>query len=520
MNENKIKRIPDKYVGSIELNGNWGWSDRLTGPMENYPETLWCGSKKTGFVKYLPKIEAVGKVRISAFMVGYDEKQDQNEEYLIHHSDGVDKVYVDLSNYKSGESDWCVLGTYEFDGSGNEYVQLNHNTPNVNTRASAMRFEIINDALGNVWQYLYVGPTKKKPSTRLDIVELNSFSDLDNCKYQKEIEKARYLGLIEAEGDNFIPDAKISEAEFLVWLSKTCNIDCELGNGNFISFEQAAKITIDTIKGLNINLEWLESDNNVLTIIEESHLLDDYPGIDGGSEVTRAQAAVIMLAIYHTFIATAVDKEKWSLKFQDDFDGDKLDENIWAFENNAPSHIQSSRWAKNVSVSDSVMHLHTIKEKIEACPEKDWTTASVWVKPEHFSQYGGYWQASIKINHAKGINNAFWMIGNGSEIDIVEGHYPNSVHTNYHFEHIQYSENYYSPFDLSEDFHIYALEWTEDELIYFFDGKEISRKRNIDAHTPLYPIFSTAVINWAGQIPDSANGSTMDVEWVRIYDKR
>lgn len=110
------------------------------------------------------------------------------------------------------------------------------------------------------------------------------------------------------------------------------------------------------------------------------------------------------------------------------------------------------------------------------------------------------------------------MIGNGSEIDIVEGHYPNSVHTNYHFEGIQYSENYSSPFDLSEDFHIYALEWTEDELIYYFDGLEISRKQNIDAHTPLYPIFSTAVINWAGNIPDSANGSTMDVEWVRIYE--
>ena len=207
-------------------------------------------------------------------------------------------------------------------------------------------------------------------------------------------------------------------------------------------------------------------------------------------------------------------------RFVDDFDGDALDENMWECENRAPAHILSSRWAKNVSVKNSVMSLTTKKEKLESVPDKDWTTASVWVKPNYFKQYGGYWQASIKINAAKGLNNAFWMIGNGSEIDIVEAHYINSVHTNYHFEGIQYSENFSSPFDLSEDFHIYALEWTEEELIYYFDGKEISRKRNIDAHSPLYPIFSTAVINWAGNIPDSADGCSMDVEWVRIYERK
>lgn len=519
MSDKTIKLIPDKYVGNVELFGNWGWSDRLTGPMEHYPETLWCGSKKPANIKYLPNIEAVGMVRISAFMVGYSEKQDTNEEYEIHHADGVDTVYVDLSEYKTSESDWRVLGTYRFDGSGEEFVQLNHNTPDINTRASTLRFEIINDVKGDVWQYLYVGPTKKISSKRSEVVKLNSFIDLGDCKYQKEIEKAHYLGFVDADGEKFEPEEKISEKTFLYWLSKICNIDYTDGSDNAISFAVAVEKSIKEIKRLNINLEWLKNTNDALTVIKNAHILDKYPEIMGKNELTRADAAVFLFYFYHTFIASAVDRDKWSLSFQDDFDGDKLDENIWAYENKAPAHIQSTRWAKNVSVSNSVMHLHTIKEKIEGYPDKDWTTASVWVKPEHFSQYGGYWQASIKINSAKGINNAFWMIGNGSEIDIVEGHYPNSVHTNYHFEHIQYSENYSSPFDLSEDFHIYGLEWTEKELIYFFDGKEISRKQNIDAHTPLYPIFSTAVINWAGQIPDSANGSTMDVEWVRIYDK-
>ena len=178
MKEYKLKLIQDKYVGHVEIFGNWGWSGKAS-PMALYPETLWCASKKPSYIKYFPEIQAVGKVRISAFMVGSSQKQNDNEEYIIYHADGADKVHVDLSRYKDDDSDWLVLGTYRFGGSGEEYVQLNHNGSNINTRASTLRFEILNDAKGDVWQYLYVGPAKK-PQQYTEIVELNRFSDLDN----------------------------------------------------------------------------------------------------------------------------------------------------------------------------------------------------------------------------------------------------------------------------------------------------------------------------------------------------
>ena len=521
MEEKNSKLIYDKYVGNVELSGNWGWSSKLS-PMALYPETLWSASKKPAYIKYLPKIEAVGMVRISAFMVGNTEKQNDNEEYIVSHADGIDKIYVDLSKYKDGESDWLVLGTYRFDGSKREYVQLNHNRADINTRASTVRFEILNNAEGDVWQYLYVGPQKnvKQAEINTDIIELNKFSDLKLCKYRKEIEKAYYYGLLDIEGDAFNPEGKITDNVFSRWLSKMCNTACESENDDYITLESVIEKTFNAIKKSDINLEWLGCCNDLTSLLQKIKLFNNYPEINHKNDLTRAEAATVLYAFYFSFIVPAVNKDEWTLEFSDDFDGNSLNEEIWQCENAAPAHILSSRLAENVTVKDGVMSLKTTKGRTEEYPEREWTTANVWVKPEYFKQYGGYWQASIKINAAKGINNAFWMIGNGSEIDIAEAHYVNSVHTNYHFEGIQHSENYYSPFDLSEDFHIYALEWTENELIYYFDGKEISRKLNVDAHIPLYPIFSTAVINWAGEISDTADGCSMDIDWIRIYDKK
>jgi len=116
------------------------------------------------------------------------------------------------------------------------------------------------------------------------------------------------------------------------------------------------------------------------------------------------------------------------------------------------------------------------------------------------------------------------MINAGKEIDIVEAHYTNAANTNLHVtengQKKQYSDRYVSRFDLSADFHTYALHWTEKELVFYLDGEEIARKVNYGADTEMWPYFSTAVLNWAGKITDAADGQAMEVEWVRIYKEK
>ncbi len=522
--------IPDKYNGNIYVEGNWDWSYSLCSPMEHYPDTLWIEGKNPGYIRYSPEIKAVGMVRISAYIIGFSDKQDKCVEYEIHHNSEIEKVYVDATKYGRNQSDWFVLGTFCFNGDVNsEFVQLNRVNFDGITRASTLRFEIINSKLENeVWQFIYIGPDRNNMAP-IGLKKLDSFKDLDDCRYRTDIEQLALLNIINKNSDCFEPDVLVDECEFVNWLKNCQPIIHVTVSDELLTMKKAICILYSALMASGKNLEWL-GETKTLTPRQLLEKADIIPKNLDKDDVflSKADAAYFIKRYYHIVIATGVSNNRWKLQFSDDFSGEKLNKKIWECQNDAPAHILSSRWETNVKVEDGKMFLLTKKEKLPNCPNLDWTTASVSVRPDVFSQRYGYWEASIKINAAKGLNNAFWMAlpGGNFEIDVVEAHYENEVNTNLHLIdkdadlRTQYTEKYKSDFVLSDDFHVYALEWNKDELIYYFDSVEISRKKNIGAHLPVYPIFSTAVLNWAGKIGDEADGKSMEVEWVRVYSEK
>lgn len=71
--------------------------------------------------------------------------------------------------------------------------------------------------------------------------------------------------------------------------------------------------------------------------------------------------------------------------------------------------------------------------------------------------------------------------------------------------------------DLSQ-FHVYGLEWNEDELIYYFDRKIIRRIKNEWCHESAPVWLSLAIISWAGPVvPADIDGKFMEVDYVRVY---
>lgn len=74
--------------------------------------------------------------------------------------------------------------------------------------------------------------------------------------------------------------------------------------------------------------------------------------------------------------------------------------------------------------------------------------------------------------------------------------------------------------DFSEKFHTYGLEWTKEWLIYYFDGVEIRRERNDWCHNPGNVYLSLAILKYMGRIPDSLDGTSMKVDYVRIYKEK
>ncbi|MBO5218522.1 MAG: glycoside hydrolase family 16 protein, partial [Clostridia bacterium] len=287
-----------------------------------------------------------------------------------------------------------------------------------------------------------------------------------------------------------------------------------------LTADAAAKLLHDAAMASGRNFEWLGEYTDAADFVVKSGMAKAMPS----GTLTRADAAALVKGYYHVIPTAGVPAEGWTLTFQDEFEGTSLDWNTWISDRSAPGHILSTRWPSNVEVRDGLLRLLTKKEKIAGYETKDWTTGNVWVNPSVFRQKGGWWEASMKINAAGGLNNAFWMINAGKEIDIVEAHYTNAANTNLHVtengQKKQYSDRYVSRFDLSADFHTYALHWTEKELVFYLDGEEIARKVNYGADTEMWPYFSTAVLNWAGKITDAADGQAMEVEWVRIYQEK
>jgi beta-glucanase (GH16 family) len=224
------------------------------------------------------------------------------------------------------------------------------------------------------------------------------------------------------------------------------------------------------------------------------------------------------------------------LVFSDEFNGTTADlDKNWDFQNGPSGHILSSRWRENVVVTNGLLRLVARKEKRGG---QEWTAGSLWTR-EMFQC--GYLECRYRYAAAAGLNNSFWLMPTGTnkittgkffEIDVNEGHYPDKISNNIHNHsdtrvvngkrtHPTSSRTFtYKDQDFARDFQVHGLEWTEKELIFYLNGKEIRRMKNEFCLSPSSVWLSLAVIPWAGRITDAIDGTAMEVDYVRIYRKK
>lgn len=189
----------------------------------------------------------------------------------------------------------------------------------------------------------------------------------------------------------------------------------------------------------------------------------------------------------------------YSLVWQDLFDVDVLDESVWNIEVNGSGGGNNELQyytANNVSMGtepESGKHCLILTAKKEDYQGKTATSGRINSKGKKFFKYGKI-EASIKLpKTANGLWPAFWMMGNDfdqvgwpkcGEIDIMEmgnstgiknntqefyfngachwGFYKNGAYPNY----AKATTNEYS---LQDDFHLYTLVWTENDIKMFLD---------------------------------------------------
>jgi beta-glucanase (GH16 family) len=130
------------------------------------------------------------------------------------------------------------------------------------------------------------------------------------------------------------------------------------------------------------------------------------------------------------------NNQKWQMVWSDNFDYKNRAEllKVWEAQNAPNTHILCSRWEENIEVGNGTVKLINKKEERGG---QSWTSGSMWTR-EKF-QYG-YYECRYKYASIAATNNSFWLMTQGAdptegkrfEIDINEGHYPNSVNTNIH----------------------------------------------------------------------------------------
>lgn len=187
----------------------------------------------------------------------------------------------------------------------------------------------------------------------------------------------------------------------------------------------------------------------------------------------------------------------------------------------------------------------TIEAKSDPAHSKGYSSARIVTRGKASWQYG-YFEIKAKLPEGVGTWPAIWMLAEenrhggwpkNGEIDIMEhvGFDPGKVHGTVHTEAFNHSigtqkggfkmvENFQS------EFHIYAIDWTEDKIDFFIDGEEYFSFSNTGGdykewpfNQPFHLILNIAVGgNWGGQkgVDEKIWPQKMEVDYVRVYDQK
>ncbi|MDE6023307.1 MAG: family 16 glycosylhydrolase [Muribaculaceae bacterium] len=255
-----------------------------------------------------------------------------------------------------------------------------------------------------------------------------------------------------------------------------------------------------------------------------------------------------------TQLSDAVETpDGYTLVWSDEFNQGPVPGSDWTIENWAPGHVNNELQTytskevdgkRTLEVKDGFLYINCFKGKdgkiysgrMNACPNTGWLY--------------GYVEARILLPKGKGTWPAFWMMPSNvdwnknpwpycGEIDIMEevGANPDYVSSSLHTGNYNHTKGTQKTHEMKcpgaeESFHVYALEWTEDAITTYVDGKVQLRATKAEMgtdhdswpfHYAFYPILNLA---WGGDwggykgVDESALPATMKVDYVRIFQKK
>ncbi len=237
------------------------------------------------------------------------------------------------------------------------------------------------------------------------------------------------------------------------------------------------------------------------------------------------------------------ERSGWMMIWHDEFTGNELKVKNWAFDiggdgwGNNELQYYTGR-SENARVEDGLLIIEARAEEYE---NNNFTSARIKTQGLKFWRYGRY-EARMKLPSGQGIWPAFWLLGTNvrqdgwpicGEIDIMEniGKEPFTLYGTVHAEGYSGENGLSGSIDsaeaLSDDFHVYAIEWDEGEIHWFLDDQEyFSISANEVPAEWAFDHFFFIILNLAvgGNWPGAPDDATVFpqqllVDYVRVYQR-
>ena len=304
------------------------------------------------------------------------------------------------------------------------------------------------------------------------------------------------------------------------------------------------EILISVPEGTEVQYKFVNGNTTLQEETVPSSCSDPYPdGFENRYWVAGSGNQILNTSCYG---ACGACVDTLNLVWADEFSGSALDatkwtpeigNGVWGWGNNELEYYTSN--PGNVDVIGGEL---IITAKEESFGGFDYTSARLITKNKADFTYGRF-EAMIDLPTGQGIWPAFWLLSTDNvyggwptsgEIDIMEmvGHNPFEVHSTLHYgpepgSGHRYTGTGYAPgVNFSSGYHLYAVEWEENQLRWYVDSVQIYELNRRDLCPWDWPFDQDffIIMNCAvgGLWPGAPNASTvfpqeMKVDYVRVY---
>lgn len=244
------------------------------------------------------------------------------------------------------------------------------------------------------------------------------------------------------------------------------------------------------------------------------------------------------------------DGSAWQCSFDEEFNGTALNRDIWTVQTTAGGGFHSGQEcfvdnSQNVSVSNGALDLTVLRAAAPftcTTPGGGYTTqyTSGSVYSKYFDQIYGRFEVRARFAEGggkPGLQGALWLYprlakytsaGGPSEIDIAEAYslYPNYVMPTVHTR--GGGTHNCTVTDYGADFHTYAVEWSPQAAVFYYDGVPCFRVapnflgvplNSLRTTTPFFVALTQALgISRNVNNADTPLPATLQVDYVRAWN--